>query len=119
MDFLSANWLAAGAIAILAVAAVVVAIARGHAGKDARITASHQPGVITLTSSLDAKVVAILNEGDSLAESLKRDPLDLPMTLVAGEPFSIRYQDASGRAPRSILLRLQDGAMNHVDLPSV
>lgn len=119
MDFLSANWLAAGAIAILAVAAVVVAIARGHAGKDARITATHQPGVITLTSSVDAKVVGILNDGDSLSESLKHDPLDLPLTLLADEPFVIHYRDASCRPPRSILLRLQDGAMKHVDLPSV
>lgn len=119
MDFLSANWLAAGAIAILAVAAIVAAVARGHAGKDARMTATHQPGVITLTSSVDAKVVAILNDGDSLAESLQQNPLDLPVTLLAGEPFTIRYRDASGRPPRSILLRLHDGAMKHVDLPSV
>ncbi|MGJ9404913.1 hypothetical protein ACHABQ_01120 [Nesterenkonia aurantiaca] len=119
MDILSANWLAAGAIVILAVAAIVVAIARGHTGKDARITASHQPGVITLTSSLDATVVAILNDGDSLAESLQRDPLDLPISLAAEEPFSIRYQSDLARAPRSLLLRLQDGAIKHVDLPSV
>ncbi|MBO0595885.1 hypothetical protein I2485_12780 [Nesterenkonia sp. E16_7] len=119
MDFLSANGLAAGAIAILAVAAIVVAIARGHAGKDARITASHQPGIITLTSSLDATVVAVLNDGDSLAESLQRDPLNLPITLAAEEPFSIRYQSDLGRAPRSVLLRLQDGAIRQIDLPSV
>ncbi|PRZ15192.1 hypothetical protein [Nesterenkonia sandarakina] len=119
MDLLSANTLATGAIIILAVAAVVAAIARGHAGKDARITASHQPGVITLTSSIDAKVVAILNDRDSLAESLAQEPPDLPITLVAGEPFSISYRDASGRRPRSILLRLQDGEIKHVDLPAV
>lgn len=119
MDFLSANWLAAGAITLLAVAAIVAAIARGHAGKDARITASHEPGVIILTSSVEAKVVAILNDGDGLAESLKHDPLDLPVTLPADEPFAIRYRETSGRPPRSILLRLQDGAIKHVDLPSV
>lgn len=118
MDILSANSLAAGAIVILAVAAIVVAIARGHAGKDARITASHQPGVITLTSSLDATIVAILNDGDSLAESLQRDPLELPLALVAEEPLHIRYQHDLGRPPRSLLLRLQDGAIKHVDLPS-
>ncbi|MGJ9371752.1 hypothetical protein [Nesterenkonia sp. CF4.4] len=119
MDLLSANTLATGAIVILAVAAIVVAIARTHAGKDARITAAHESGVITLTSSIDATVVAILNERDGLAESLEQDPPDFPLTLVAGEPFSIRYRDASGRPPRSILLRLQDGAIKHVNLPAV
>lgn len=119
MDFLSANWLSAGAITLLAVAAVVAAVVRGHAGKEARITASHQPGVITLTSSMDAKVVDILNDGDGLAESLKQDRPDLPITLLAGEPFTIRYQQTAGRLPRSILLRLQDGAIKHVDLPAV
>lgn len=119
MDLLSANWLSAGAITILAVAAIVAAIARGHTGKDARITATHRPGVIAVTSSLDATVVAVLNDGDSLAESLQQDPLEFPIALSAGEPFTIRYQSDLGRPPRNLLLRLQDGAIKHVDLPSV
>lgn len=119
MDLFSANWLAAGAITILAVAAVVVAIARGHLGRDARITASHRPGTITLTSSLDVTVVAILNERDSLAEALQREPVELPITLTAEETFTLTYPASAERPPRNVLLRLKDGAIKHVDLPRV
>ncbi|MBE1523918.1 hypothetical protein [Nesterenkonia lutea] len=120
MDALTADTLAFWTIAGLAVAAVISAVIRGHLRAKNAITAEHQPERIILTAGGRIEVLDILNEGDSLEESLRRHPVDLPLVLAPDEPFTLAYLEFPDTPrPQKVVLRLKDDSIRHVDLPSL
>ncbi|WP_218219926.1 hypothetical protein [Nesterenkonia sp. Act20] len=118
MDAITADTLAYLAIGVVAVAAVIAAIVRGHVHADVSITGEHRPGQITLIAGERIEVLSVTNEDDALGETLKREPLSLPFFLEPAEPFTLEYREIHGAAhPQKVRLLLRGDKVREVELP--